>query len=352
MRPSFVFVQSRHVGSFQVKKLEFEANLERLVGALNEKLQKDCVPKKPAEFEHFVIQSAKEIWNSDISHKAQDFPDIVIGQFGIEIKVTESDSWRSVANSISEGNRADHVTDIYVIFAKFGGVPEIKWQSYATAIMHVRTSHVPRFEIEIGNGSPLFESVDIPITYEKFAQLNMHEKMEHIRRYARSHLRHGEKLWWLEDVEFEGQTHSLPIAPRFYTNFSHSDKRMFRAEAALLSPRVVSGPRSKDKYNDAVAYLLTYRGVICSQARDLFTAGSVAGKERGGIYMQKSLIDIQDEMRTAAETLEPRLFNEYWQENAPVTRDGRLQRWLELADKYAGKEWMPSDCLFIKEQKT
>lgn len=45
----------------------------------------------------------KEGLDIDRNSKAQAFPDIAIGQFGVEVKFTEKDNWRSVANSISEG---------------------------------------------------------------------------------------------------------------------------------------------------------------------------------------------------------------------------------------------------------
>ena len=123
-------------------------------------------------------------------------------------------------------------------------------------------------------------------------------------------------------------------------------KRRLRAEAALLCPQVVKAPRSKKKYDDAAMYLLTYRGVLCPQARDLFTAGSVAmraDQTRGGNYMLRSLQDIEAEMRQAAAELEDALFMEYWGFSVPANQ--RIEKWLELADGYA-TDWKPSKELF------
>jgi len=77
-------------------------------------------------------------------------------------------------------------------------------------------------------------------------------------------------------------------------------------------------------------YLLTYRGVLCPQARDLFTAGSVAmraDQTRGGNYMLRSLQDIEVEMRIAAQELEDALFAEYWGFN--VAPEQRIRKWLD-----------------------
>jgi hypothetical protein len=115
----------------------------------------------------------------------------------------------------------------------------------------------------------------------------------------------------------------------------------------LLCPQIVKPSRSKGKYNDATIYLLTYHGVLCPQARDLFSAGSVAlrsNSKRGGNYLMRALQDIEHEMRQAAATMEDALFVEYWGAKVP-TRE-RIREWLKRADEYA-ETWKPSDVLFL-----
>jgi hypothetical protein len=127
------------------------------------------------------------------------------------------------------------------------------------------------------------------------------------------------------------------------------EKRQLRAEAALLCPEVVKGPRVRDKYNDAVLYLLTYRGVLCPQARDLFSAGSAGGTKggrRGGNYLKEGLKDIQVEMRIAAKELDDALFVEYW--GYSVEPADRISKWLERADGFA-QGWKPSSVLFLSD---
>src|SRR5690606_2701426 len=98
---------------------------------------------------------------------------------------------------------------------------------------------------------------------------------------------------------------------------------------ALLNPQIVKPSRAKKKYDDAVIYLLTYHGVLCPQARDLFSAGSVALRAdgtRGGNYLQRALNDIEDEMRLAAKTLPDPLFVEYW--GYGCAPEDRIKEWL------------------------
>lgn len=271
------------------------------------------------------------------------FPDIPLGEFGIEVKFTANDTWRSIANSIFEGMRDPSVKHIYLIFGKMGGNPEVRWGKYDDCVMHVRTSHVPRFEVEMTAEKSLFEKMGT--TYESFSKASDEQKMTYVRTYARKRLKPGERLWWLE--ENDEQEHSLPLQVRIYMNLDRREKRQLRSEAAILCPQIVKPSRAKDKYSDAVSYMLTYRGVLCPQARDLFSAGSVALRAdgaRGGNYLQRALADIESEMCVAAEALEDSLFEEYW--GRVVPSEERIATWLNMADNYA-KDWIPSEELFL-----
>jgi len=283
----------------------------------------------------------------DFSPHSYAFPDIVIGKFGVEVKFTTNDTWRSVANSVFETFRNKDVKDIYVVFGKMGGAPSVRWGRYEECVMHVRTSHVPRFEVDIDAKESLFTKFDI--SYEQFSSLSEDGRMEHVRKYARSRLKRGERLWWLEEKQDEG--HSLPMQVQLYSNLGKEEKLKMRAEASLLCPQIVGSGRNRTKYIDPIMYLLTYHGILAT--RDAFSAGSAAGPERGGIYVQRALGNIERQMIEAAHYLEPALFVEYWGRNAP---DGkRIKTWLAMADSYAkvaNPPWKPSAVLFTKLPET
>jgi hypothetical protein len=327
---------------------EFEVLLEKVAQRLEQEIRADAQFRAPRDFEmrvRTVLQESAEDegFEIDLEPPAQAFPDIVVDEFGIEVKVNSADSWRSVANSVFEGSRVASVRHIYVLFGKMGGTPSVKWGRYEDCVMHVRTSHVPRFEVEINPKQTLFAKIGIP--YAEFSQLAPDEKMRHVRAYARSRLKKGERLWWLEDKE--EQEHTLPIQARLYKSLPQKEKRQMRAEAALLCPQIVKGSRSRDKYDDATLYLLTYRGVLCPQARDLFSAGSVALRAddtRGGLYIMRALQDIEVEMREAAATLDDALFLEYW--GVSTLPEERIKLWLARADAMA-QDWKPSAILFL-----
>lgn len=219
-----------------MEKHQFEQLLDEASAILTAEARRSSEYHKPSAFEKRVRSVLSELLEGT-GHEAapdidQGFPDIVVGKFGAEVKATESDSWRCIANSVSEGQRALDVEHIYVVYGKFGGVPEVKWADYGQSIMHVRTSHVPRFEIEIGTDRPLFEQMGT--SYEDFRVLKMHDKMPMIREYARGRLKPGERLWWLEDKDLDEQTHALPLEVKVYMDLPQDEKRRYRAEAALM----------------------------------------------------------------------------------------------------------------------
>ncbi|MBP5672395.1 MAG: hypothetical protein J6X49_08395 [Victivallales bacterium] len=332
-------------------------HFENLLDVICVQLTKDAQTKlftSSTEFENRVrhLMNDRLKRNSkfaiNMNPHPQAFPDIAVGEFGVEVKFTSDDTWRTVGNSIQENQRIETVKHIYLVFGKMGGVPEVRWGEYEASIIHVRTSHVPRFEVEIqvedipGHQS-LFEQMGI--RYDDFRRLNMKDKMKYIRQYARKIHPDG-KLWWLEGLE----EHSLPMQVRLYTNLEQNEKTQLRAEAALLFPAIVKSGRNRRKYDELVLFLLTYHGVLCHQARDLFSAGSVANPtndDEGGVYIARALKLLEDEMIKAAERLPDELFVEYWGESVP--NEMRIDRWLEKADALATK-WIPSEVLFLNKK--
>ena len=335
-------------------KSEFESILNKCCECLTKEAQA-IVFKNATQFENRVREVLNELTIDDVAFEIdfnphpQAFPDIAVGEYGVEVKFTLNDTWRSIANSVLETQRIDTVKYIYIVFGKMGGKPEVRWGDYEQSVIHVRTSHVPRFEVELPSEkaeikTPLFEQMGIH--YDEFRKLSMQEKMRYIRAYARRIHPDG-RLWWIE--EKDNDEHTLPIQARLYTNLSKEEKTKLRAEAALLCPMIVKSGRSRNKYDDMVLYLLTYHGVICHQARDLFSAGSVANPENdddGGVYIARALKLIENDMKKAAMIMDDALFVEYWGES--IAPKDRIKRWLEKADGYA-KDWKPSDCLFLDD---
>lgn len=336
-----------------MNKSEFEDILDRCCEQLTAEARASDF-KTSAQFENRVREVLRDLTADDNSFEIdfnpppQAFPDIAMGEYGVEVKFTLNDTWRSIANSVLETQRVDEVKHIYIVFGKMGGFPEVRWGEYEESVIHVRTSHVPRFEVELPvDKETAKESLfkQMGIDYDDFRKLDMQDKMRYIRAYARKIHPDG-RLWWVEDKGTD--EHTTPIQARLYTNLSTEEKTQLRAEAALLCPSIVKSGRTRNKYDDMVLYLLTYHGVLCHQARDLFSAGSVANPQNddaGGIYIERALKLIEKDMREAAARMDDSLFVEYWGES--VMPEKRIKRWLEKADELA-QDWIPSKSLFVE----
>ena len=330
----------------KVENREFESSLDKACAILTQEARTNGF-HGAEDFEFGVRRVLGDLlkpWGLEVRPKvnSQIFPDISVGDYGVEVKFTVADTWRSIANSVFEGSRDSKALHIYLVFGKMGGVAEVRWERYGDSIVHVRTSHVPRFEVQVGGERSLF--AQMRTTYEEFSRLNDAGKMDLVRAYARTRLREGEKLWWVEaDPD---SPHSLPPGARLYMSLEQEEKRRLRAEATLLCPEVVKPSRSKHKYDNVALYLLTNHGVLVTQARDLFSAGSVAERNTrtgGRNYVLRAIQDIEPEIREAATRLGDELIKEYWGESCPTEQ--RIREWLRRADKLA-KGWTPSDVLF------
>ena len=327
---------------------DFESFLDLVVKQLNADVRKDKTYHDSRQFEERVLDVMVRLAEKlkikiEPTFHPHAFPDIKANGFGVEVKSTRQDNWRSVGNSVLESMRDSDVERIYIVFGKMGGLAGVAWGRYEEVIKHVRITHAPRFEIEMkSDRGSLFDV--LKIAYPDFAILTRAEKMNRVRQYARGRLKPGERLWWLEDE------HALDLQVKRFSSLSDGDKLKMRAETAILCPEIVKPSRTLNKYDAALHFLITYRGVLAG--RDMFSAGSVGMKDgvRGGNHILRGLADIQDEMKDAAQYLEPALFREYWPTGIIVPSDvnERLRKWLEIADEMAMDDNPPSKTLFTR----
>ena len=131
---------------------------ERILDEICEQLTGEAQGKAFAsatEFEGRVRSAMNDhsrggnLFQIDMAPHPQAFPDIAAGEYGVEVKFTTDDTWRTIGNSIQENQRIESVRHVYLVFGKMGGTPEVRWGEYEACVIHVRTSHVPRFEVEI-----------------------------------------------------------------------------------------------------------------------------------------------------------------------------------------------------------
>ena len=116
-------------------KTEFEKILDICCEQLTHEARESGF-KISSQFENRVREVLSILTKDDASFEIdfnphpQAFPDIAMGEYGIEVKFTLSDTWRSIANSVLETQRINEVKHIYIVFGKMGGLPEVRWGEY------------------------------------------------------------------------------------------------------------------------------------------------------------------------------------------------------------------------------
>ncbi|MCY4151539.1 MAG: hypothetical protein OXE94_04810 [Aestuariivita sp.] len=307
---------------------EFEAYLDQSVQAMN----RQAVAGMPGysnagDFEETVLAQLKIACERDANvapafHDSA-FPDIVVNGFGVEVKFTSRSTWHGTGNSIFEGMRDETARHIYLVYFR-SDLPEARWSKYQDCIKGVRISHSPRYMIDMDGQGTFFW--DLGMTLERFKDLEMKNKMALVKQDVQKRVKEGERLWWFGDE----QDHTIPVNLKIYRNLSTSEKAQMRTEAALMCPEIFRGSRARTKYDGIAAYLLTQHGVLVSNVRDMFSAGSVAGTERGGDYLLRSVTNNMNAIRKAAAELDGALFVEYW--GTACAPEKRMTKWFELID--------------------
>ncbi|MDE0307494.1 MAG: hypothetical protein OXI87_21825 [Albidovulum sp.] len=307
---------------------EFEERLDRAVRGMNQQANAGMPGYSNSdEFEKTVLAQLRVncLGDADADPAFHDsaFPDILVNGFGVEVKFTSRSTWHGTGNSIFEGMRDEAASRVYLIYFR-SDISEARWSRYEDCIKGVRISHSPRYMIDMDGGGSFFRNLNL--TLEEFKDLSVREKMVFVKNDVRKRLKEGEKLWWFGDE----QDHTIPVNVRLYRNLPSAIQSALRAEAALMCPEIFLGSRRKNKYDGIAVYLLTQHGVLASNVRDMFSAGSVAGPERGGDYVLRSVKGNMKAIRLAAERLEDALFAEYWGEYCSPEK--RMVRWFEKID--------------------
>lgn len=194
-------------------------------------------------------------------------PDIIANKyFGVEVKMTVGDHWTSNGNSILESSRIEDVERIYIMFGKFGGIPDIRYRLYQECLPEVSVTHSPRYRINMN--LPLGKSIFDKIGVDYDTLRNDSNPIQKIKDYYRSQLKDGEELWWISQDEDDKAV--SPII-RSYKSLSSKEKDDFVVEAMIFFPEMFSN--SNTKFERAAAYLIAQYNAVSASLRDKFTAG-------------------------------------------------------------------------------
>ena len=265
------------------------------------------------------------------------FPDIVANKlYGVEVKSTNKNHWKSIGSSILESTRVQDVERIYLTFGKLGKPVEFMSRPYEECLSGISVTHYPRYQIdmELEKGSTIFDKIGV--SYDELRKMD--NPVQPVSKYYKSLLKQGESLWWAASEKLEDN--AIPPTVRLWSTCSHEEKEYLTVYGYLLFPEVlsVSGPK---KYNRYALWLATQKGILNTNVRDGFSAGgkcllrTVGGVEVsmpaafGRIKKYKHLIE------EYISSIDESILSEYWETDI---NEDRLSQWCKMVCRSASTD--------------
>lgn len=206
----------------------------------------------------------------------QRFPDIIANNFyGVEVKTTKSDSWRSTGNSVLESTRVDDIENIYMLFGKLVDPLDFRYRKYEECLVDVAVTHAPRYLIDmnINEDETIFSKVNI-----SYNEIRQHENpAKPLLTHYREKLGDEASYWWL-DIGEDGFDEE-PVSPLEITHWrliSNEQKRDLITKAFTYFPEILS--TDPLKFTRLAIWLMKRHSIVNPSLRDMFTAGGIKGK--------------------------------------------------------------------------
>lgn len=264
----------------------------------------------------------------------QKFPDIIAKKYyGIEVKTTTQNHWKTTGNSVLESTRVEDVERIFMLFAKLASPIEFRCRPYEECLSEVVVTHSPRYLIDmnLAIGKTIFDKINTP--YDVLRKKE--NPLRHVVEYYKSKLKPGEELWWID------QENSKPsnLVIKIWNNLSAKEKQETKNKSMVYFPELFSN--NNDKFGRLAIWLVTREGVVCPNVRDLFTAGG-KGKIVVGVKVYENIprifLTLFDNLDFTIETLvqtSATELSEYW--GIKTTEKKKISDWIELVSEHSKK---------------
>lgn len=241
----------------------------------------------------FVNENSKDtIFEGNIELiSGQKFPDIVAyvnsnKAYGLEVKTTKSNKWKSTGSSIFEGTRVEDVKNIHLLFGKLSNPVEFKCRKYEECLYDVAITHSPRYLIDMDTieNESIFSKVGVK--YDTLRQLD--NPFQPIKKYFRKSLKEGEDLWWIDNNDESFRD----LGVKLWGNLKQERKDELRISALAHFPILLSN--NSKKYARLATWLVSKFGIVNHALRDTFTAGGQV--DIGGVMLPKIFSHISDNL--------------------------------------------------------
>lgn len=208
----------------------------------------------------------------------QHFPDIISEKFfGVEVKSTKSNSWKSTGSSIVESLRDDDVKRIYLMFGKLSDKEiDFRCKPYEKCLYDISVTHSPRYQIDMDlttSDQTIFEKIGLD--YDQFRQAE--DQINIVKGYYRKRYKANKKEmpWWIEEspssTTFMPESLQLSSSIRLYNCLTKEETDYLKMCSYILFPEILG--TDKDKYQNLALWLCSRHSIISPNIRDSFTAG-------------------------------------------------------------------------------
>ena len=282
--------------------------MQKTESALNDKAQANPMAFSAltaSRLERLSVQCMREIC-ADTPFRADEirlvsglaFPDIVTETFyGVEVKSTQADHWRSTGSSIIETTRDKNVASIYMLFGKLGGKPAVRCRPYEDCLYDITVTHSPRYLIDMNTASNGTIFAKMNTTYDRMRLST--DSIAQVRRYYRNKAKaehRGEMPWWLDEIDdptisrIASSDISLPsdrkricqernllatgdsMIIRHISSLTQEEKKKIIRQLYILFP----ADMIDSNYAEPAMWLVAYHKIVCHNMRDFMTAGGQA----------------------------------------------------------------------------
>lgn len=263
-----------------------------------------------------------------VKYAGQRFPDIVVGDYyGVEVKTTKANHWKSTGSSVAEGTRVESVERVYLLFGKMCEPIEFTCKPYEACLSEVVVTHSPRYLVDMNleGGETIFDKLGL--SYDELRR--QPNPIRVILSYYRSRLKEGEELWWLGNESAPPSS----LVVRIWNSLSVEEKREYLIKGFVFFPELLSN--HSNKFNRMAVWLATSEDVVCPNLRDMFSAG---GREdivvNGACYrkVSKVIVLLYRNLPSVKELIRdtpPATLSEYWEVDA--REDTKWDLWRDMA---------------------
>lgn len=262
-------------------------------------------------FEQLCLKAKTTLFDGNIELvSGQKFPDIVAfvnktQAFGLEVKTTSQNKWKSTGSSIFEGTRVDNVSRIHLLFGKLHIPVEFKCRPYESCLYDVAITHSPRYliDMELEEHNNIFEKIGV--AYDELRY--MENPFAPIKQYYRSQQKYGDDVWWIDN----NQESHTPIHIQHWVNLSADKKQTLKIQTFAHFPSIFNKDRAR--YNPIATWLVSRFNVVNHALRDSFTAGGQIKID--GVLMPKifeNLSTFQEKIEAIIPQIDREELKYYW----------------------------------------